>query len=194
MVKKCSHQAVSKGKKPIHSEQFIIQITLELLDKEVLIHLLVASGASRPILHEEFVRKNELLVNKRKMPKQVKNANEEPIPNSGTYYTQPIVLVIGQHAKDMVWEVGMIESQIEGYLPVSWLQKHNPSINWETGTLKWHSAHCRIKGIRRHISADLISEVQMEKELEQEILMATVIWPQELQDEPDESGMPEVYQ
>ena len=34
----------------------------------------------------------------------------------------------------------------------------------------------------------------MEKELEQEILMAAVIWPHELQDEPEESGIPKVYQ
>ena len=59
------------------------------------------SRASGPILHEEFVRKNGLLVKKRKMPKQVKNANEGLIPNAGTHYTQPIVLVIGQHAEDM---------------------------------------------------------------------------------------------
>ena len=63
------------------------------------------------------------------MPKQVKNANKEMIPNAGTYYTQPIVLVIGQYAEDIVWEVGIIESQIDSYLPISWLQKYNPSIN-----------------------------------------------------------------
>ena len=65
--------------------------------------MIVDSGASRPILHEDFIRKNGLLVQKRKMPKQVRNANEEPIPNTGTHYTQPIVLVIGQHTEDMVW-------------------------------------------------------------------------------------------
>ena len=45
------------------------------------------------------------------MPKQVKNANEESIRNTRIHYMQPTVLVIRQHAEDMVWEVGMIESQ-----------------------------------------------------------------------------------
>ena len=193
MVKKRSHQPVSKGEKPEYSEQFIVQATLELLDKKVLIRLWVDSSTSGPILHEDFVRKNGFLVKKRKLLKQVKNANEEPIQNAGTHYIQPTVLVIGQYAENMVWEVGMINSQINGYLSVSWLQKHNPSVNWEIGTLKWCSAHCRIKCIRRHISAALITEVQMEKELEQEILMATVIWPHKLKDELEESGIPEVY-
>ena len=69
MVKKCSHQAVSKGVEPEQSERYIIQATLELLDKKIPIHLLVDSGALGPILHEDFVRKNELLVKNRKMPK-----------------------------------------------------------------------------------------------------------------------------
>ena len=107
------------------------------MNKEVPIRLLVDRGASGPILHEDFIRKNGLLVKKRKMPKQVKNANEELIPNTRTYYTQLIVLVIRQYAEDIIWEVEMIESQIDGYLLVSWLQKRNPNINWETGTLKW---------------------------------------------------------
>ena len=34
----------------------------------------------------------------------------------------------------------------------------------------------------------------MEKKLEQEIVMAAVIWPHELQEELDENGIPEVYQ
>ena len=86
MAKKCFHQAVSNGDEPEHSEQFIIQVTLELLDKKVPIRLLVDSGASRPILHKEFVKNNGLLVKKRKIPKQVKNINKEPIPNVGTHY------------------------------------------------------------------------------------------------------------
>ena len=69
MVKKRSYQAVRKGEEPEHSERFIIQATLELLDKEVPVRLLVDSGASGPILHEDFVRKNGLLVKKRKLPK-----------------------------------------------------------------------------------------------------------------------------
>ena len=150
------------------------------MDKEVPIRLLVDSGTSGPILHEDFVRKNGLLAKKRKIPKQVKNANKELIPNARIHYMQPTVLVIGQYIEDIVWEVGMIKSQIDGYLPVLWLQKYNPSINWKTETLKWRLAHCRIKCIRRHISATLITKVQMEMELEQEILMAVGIWSHKL--------------
>ena len=104
IVKKRSHQAVSKRYElePEYSERFIIQATFELLDKEVPIQLLVDSSTSGLILHKDFVRRNGLLVKKRNMAKQVKNANKEPILNAGTHYTQPTVLVIGQHEEDIV--------------------------------------------------------------------------------------------
>ena len=154
-------------------------MVIELFNgKELPVHLLVDSGASGPILHEDFVRKHGLLVKKRKQPKEVKNANEELIPNAGTHYTQPTMLIIGQHEEDIIWEIGQIESQIDGYLPVSWLQKHNPDIDWEKGTLKWRSFHCRTKCLKKTILARLMDHVQMERELETNNIMATaIIWP-----------------
>ena len=69
IVKKYSQQAVSKGNEPEYSERFIIQATHELLDMEVSIYLLVDSSTSGPSLYQDFVRKNRLLVKKKKMPK-----------------------------------------------------------------------------------------------------------------------------
>ena len=65
------------------------------------LRLLIDSGASGPILHEDFVCQHGLLVKKRKHPKEVKSANEGLIPNAGTHYTQPTVLVIGQRQENM---------------------------------------------------------------------------------------------
>ena len=62
----------------------------------------VDSGTSRLILHKDFIKKDGLLVEKRKISKQVKNVNEEPISNARTHYIQPIVLVIRQHSENIV--------------------------------------------------------------------------------------------
>ena len=31
----------------------------------------------------------------------------------------------------------------DGYLPMSWLEDHNPDINWEKGSLRWRSNYCK---------------------------------------------------
>jgi hypothetical protein len=46
---------------------------------------------------------------------------------------------IGHHQEEVSWEIGKLEKGISGYLPVEWLTKHNPEIDWETGVLKWRS-------------------------------------------------------
>lgn len=68
MVNKYFQQAVSKNNKLEYSEWFIIQAILQLLDKKVAIHLLVDNGSSEPILYEDYVRKQGLLVKKRHIP------------------------------------------------------------------------------------------------------------------------------
>ena len=50
---------------------------------------------------------------------------------------------MGDHQEELAWEVGPLEDGIDGYLPVGWLIKHNPDIDWEKGTIKWRSAYCK---------------------------------------------------
>ena len=64
------------------------------------------------------------------------NASQQPITGVVRFYTQPLELVIGNHSEVLVWEVGVIEDSIDGYIPVACLQKHNPDVNWKTGQVK----------------------------------------------------------
>jgi hypothetical protein len=40
-------------------------------------------------------------------------------------------------------EIWKVRERLSGYLPVAWLIKHNPEIDWETGVLKWRSQYCK---------------------------------------------------
>ena len=57
----------------------------------------------------------------------------------------------------------MIEDYIDGYLPVAWLQKDNPDINWKTGQVKWHSPYCVENCLPKQVSALLVDEAQLIK-------------------------------
>jgi hypothetical protein len=48
---------------------------------------------------------------------------------------------IGHHQEEIGWEIGKLKKGISGYLPVAWLTKHNPEIDWKTGVLKWRSQY-----------------------------------------------------
>jgi len=51
---------------------------------------------------------------------------------AGEYFTTPLDMVMGKHEESLHWEVGRLEKGISRYLPVSWVRKHNPDINWLT--------------------------------------------------------------
>jgi hypothetical protein len=49
----------------------------------------------------------------------------------------------GQYQEEVSGEIGKLEKGISGYLPVEWLTKHNPEIDWQTGVLRWRSQYCK---------------------------------------------------
>ena len=66
------------------------------------------------------------------------------IPGSGQHYTCTLRMIIGDHGKQMRFEVAeMPDTKVDGYLSMSWLKDHNLDINWEKGSLRWCSNYCK---------------------------------------------------
>jgi hypothetical protein len=104
---------------------------------------LVDSGCTGAILNAEFVMAHKLPWVRWKTPVQVGNADGTPIEDAGSKYSTPLTMRIGQHQEDVSWEIGKLERGISGYLPVEWLTKHNPEIDWQSGVLRWCSQYCK---------------------------------------------------
>ena len=126
---------ILQSNKPLHGERLYFNARLRIKGKEIGTRLLLDCGATSPILQEGFVKEHEILTKKRSNSIKIWNASQQPIAGAGMYYTQPTELEIGNHSEALVWEVGVIEDSVDGYLPVAWLQKHNPDVNWEADRL-----------------------------------------------------------
>ena len=72
----------------------------------------------------------------------------------------------------------MLEDSIDGYLPVAWLQKHNPDVNWKTGQVKWRSPYCVENCLPKQVSALLVDEAQLIMEVHDctDAFVATIEW------------------
>ena len=140
--------------------------------------LLLDCGATSPILREEFVRDQQILTKQRTKPISIWNASQQPITGAGRYYTQPIGLEIGNHSEVLVWEIGGIEESIDGYLPIAWLQKHNPDVNWQSGQVKWRSSYCIENCLPKQVNVQMVDAVQLLKEVQEEpdAFIATLEW------------------
>jgi hypothetical protein len=104
---------------------------------------LIDSGCTGAILNAEFVAAHKLPWVRRECPVEVRSADGTPIEDAGSKYSTPLTMRIGHHQEEVSWEIGKLEKSISGYLPVEWLTKHNPEIDWETGVLKWRSQYCK---------------------------------------------------
>jgi len=94
------------------------------------------------------------------------------------HYMQPVGLVIGKHTEQLVWEVGPIEDSIDRDLPVTWLSKHNPNIDWEKSILQWHSKYCREHCLPKEYKFKLVDSYQLQQEVLEDLAsaVATVLW------------------
>jgi hypothetical protein len=104
---------------------------------------LIESGCTGAILNAEFAAAHKLPWVHRECPVKVRSADGTPIQDAGTKYLTPLTMRIGHHQEEVSWEIGKLEKGISGYLPVNWLTKHTPGIDWETGVLKWRSQYCK---------------------------------------------------
>jgi len=64
--------------------------------------LLIDCEATGPILREEWVRNNEILVKKHQKPIEIQNVSQQPILGVDIYYRQPLELAIRKHPKCLV--------------------------------------------------------------------------------------------
>jgi hypothetical protein len=70
-------------------------------------------------------------------------------------------MIIGKHEETLRWELGPLQQGILGYLPVSWMNRHNPDINWTTGTLRWRSDFCHKHCLPVEVKIELMTEVEL---------------------------------
>jgi hypothetical protein len=131
-------QSKTEAPLPKHGKRLFIRAILHWVNeygknRQCEGNFLVDSGCTGAIMNSEFVFQHKLPWVRRPDPVKVTGADGTPIEGAGEKYTEPLTMRIGHHQEDISWEIGRLERGISGYLPIEWLTKHNPEIDWETG-------------------------------------------------------------
>ena len=135
------------------------------------------TGCTGPILSEEFVRKEKIPVVRRASPIQMQDAQGDIMMGAGEYITVPLEMVMGKHEEKLRWEVAPLEKGISGYLPVSWIRKHNPDINWHINRIQFRSEHCKRHCIPTEVEIEAIEDWEMLAEDPAEVYqVGTAVW------------------
>jgi hypothetical protein len=86
-------------------------------------------------------------------------------------------MVMGKHEERIRWEVGPLEKGISGYLPGSWIQKHNPEINWHTHRVQWRRDCWKKDYIPTAVEVDAIEDWKIFAENHSQVYqICTAVW------------------
>jgi hypothetical protein len=135
--------------------------------KSVTAVLLLDSGATGPVLSQQFVDNNQIPVGEKAERLLVEAATGENI-GGGTHHKIPLDIHIGIHVSDIKFEVLNVpcgkKDIYVGFLPMSCLAQHNPDIDWAKGFMKWRSNYCKEHCLPKTIQIELINEEQLLRE------------------------------
>ena len=102
---------------------------------------MVDSGASSCFIHKRLIDLYNILVTKKKSPRQLKVIDGREI-SSGLVDTECILkLSLGSHKEELVCNIAEI-GRHDIVLGMSWLKKHNPTIDWPNKRVIFDSSLC----------------------------------------------------
>ena len=151
---------------PPHTRSLHVRVRLEWsqnqesLSGEAL--LLLDSGATEAVLSSDWITNAQVPCVCRKEPTRILDASGNHISGSGLHYTATVDMYVGDHRNKMRFEVADIPAgKVNRYLPMSWLNDHNPDINWEKGSVRWRSEYCKAHCLRTERRLESITEEEL---------------------------------
>ena len=121
-------------------------------------------GCTGPILNQDFVKRNHIPWVSRDKPISVLTADGKPMEDAGARYSEDLIMRIKEHQEEFTWVISHLEDGIDGYLPISWLEQHNPDVQWDTGKLTCRSKHCNSYYLPLNFRDVVKGFVQLKKE------------------------------
>ena len=133
---------------PKHGQRLFFAANIHWFDQYVRkkgdkVKLLLDCGCTGPILNGDFIQRHHLPWVKRDHPITVQTADGTPMEKAGDKHTEEVILRIRTHQEELTWEISRQEDSIYEYLPISWLQLHNPDVQQNTGKMTWWSEYCK---------------------------------------------------
>lgn len=124
---------------------------------------LLDCGASEVFIDKEFVRKRNIPTIKLKKPKNVYNADGSRNKEGKITHVVKTEIKIGENSQpEILWVTELGDEDF--ILGLTWLKRHNPKINWETGkmTIKDQKTYIRSKSTKSQAIAE--AELSLEPE------------------------------
>ncbi|KAI5116117.1 hypothetical protein M0805_000523 [Coniferiporia weirii] len=131
-----------------------IPITIIVHDQNVSTNALIDSGAEGKFIDTKFVIKHRIPTKPLRQPIQVRNIDGTPNQHGTiTRFTWRLIKIGGQSITTTFLVTSLGKEDVILGLP--WLKRHNPAINWTTGTISINKVTTATTLAREHVKPTL---------------------------------------
>ena len=111
---------------------FIPSVHIKVLDYNIVVEVLLKTGASVYFMDKDFAKKYNIVLAKKAHPVSVKIIDERPFaPENVIEETEPLEVILENHISHIVFNIIQCPSN-PIVLGLPWFELHNPSIDWSS--------------------------------------------------------------
>ncbi|SJL04219.1 uncharacterized protein ARMOST_07580 [Armillaria ostoyae] len=124
-------------------QSLLLPVVLETIEQPITVQAkaLLDSGCTRSSIHRDFIEKHGIPVQKTASPISIYNADGSRNKAGEITMYAELRLKIGGHSERIDLAITDLGSK-EIFLGHDWLVRHNPSINWATGSVTFTCCQC----------------------------------------------------
>jgi RNase H-like domain found in reverse transcriptase/Reverse transcriptase (RNA-dependent DNA polymerase)/Integrase zinc binding domain/Integrase core domain/Chromo (CHRromatin Organisation MOdifier) domain/Retroviral aspartyl protease len=122
-------------------EHLVVSVRIHFENKVLDVQAMIDSGANASFIDVSFAKHHQLPLELRPEPATLALFDGEPSSAGKITHTCRLRLSLNLHHEDLILEVSK-----SGHYPIvlgyPWLRTHNPQIDWQEGTISFHSPYC----------------------------------------------------
>lgn len=122
-------------------DHVILPVRLALPDGPIDTFALLDSGATSSFVDERFAQRHSLSLSSKPYPRPLLLIDGMPIASGDVTHETSVTLVTGGHAELISLDVCRL-ARYPIVLGVTWLRRHNPSVDWRANRLTFDSLFC----------------------------------------------------
>jgi len=112
------------------------------------VRVLLDTGCSVPLISTRITEQLNIPLIRRKEAAPLLNCSGEEVKGAGMEYTEPLLLQHRKHYSQEVFEVPLLEPEVDLFLPFWWIAKHPPQGAWDSEELRFSGRNCLDKCMR----------------------------------------------
>jgi len=113
--------------------------------KQHTVRVLLDTGCSIALINQDTAKRLQIPLHRHRREKIIENFVGQRVRGAGTHRTNPVQLQHHHHFSSEVFEVSVMDGEVDIFLPYDWIVRYPPQGQWDSTAVRFTSPSCRAK-------------------------------------------------